>query len=150
MTVKFGTTSSPTNKINKAVSLGSDVSCTVKQPVSVTTPYFIVNSSNVNLTDNYARCETYGRYYYITNIEELPGGRRGVQCATDALMSFKSAIATIPLNVERGPSYSGYSGLIQDGNIATLAKMQTERKNFVGGNFSPAAGTGRHYVLITT
>lgn len=150
MTVQFGTTSSPTNKINKTTNLRTGVSCTVKEPVSIHTPYFIVKDTTVNLTDNYAKCTTYGRYYWIQSIDELPGGRRGVQCSSDPLMSFKDAIATIPLNIERGPSYSGYSGLIYDGNIATLAKMQTERKNFTGGSFSKATGTGRNFILITT
>lgn len=150
MNVQFGTTNSPTNKINKKTTLRAAVSCTVKDPVSIQTPYFIVKEGSVNLTDNYAKCETYGRYYWIQSIDELPGGRRGVQCSSDPLMSFSSLIASIPLNVERGPSYSRYSGLIYDGNIATLAKMQTERKNFKGGTFTKATGTGRNFILITT
>lgn len=150
MTVKFGTTSSPANKINKTTNLGDDISCTVKQPCSVQSPYFIVKSSSVNLTDNYAQCKEYSRYYFIVSIEELPGGRRGVQCATDALMSFKDQIATLPLNVERGPKYDQFSALITDGNIATLAKMQTQRKNFIGGTLAKATGTGRNFILITT
>ena len=105
MTFQFGTNSSANECLHKTVSLGSDISCIVKDPIDILSPYLIVKDTEVNLTDNYAKCSDTNRYYFI-EVEDLPGGRRGIQCTVDPLMSFAAGIDALEVNVER---YEGAS-----------------------------------------
>ena len=82
MTFQFGTNSSANETLHKTVSLGSDISCIVKDPIDILSPYLIVKDTEVKLTDNYAKCSDTNRYYFII-VEDLPGGRRGIQCTVD-------------------------------------------------------------------
>ena len=65
MTFQFGTNSSANETLHKTVSLGSDISCIVKDPIDILSPYLIVKDTEVNLTDNYAKCTDTNRYYFI-------------------------------------------------------------------------------------
>ena len=146
MTFQFGTNSSANECIHKKVSLGSDISCIVKDPIDVISPYLIVKDTEVNLTDNYAKSSDTGRYYYIV-VEDLPGGRRGIQCTVDPLMSFAAGIDALEVNVER---YEGATESdIYDSGVCLTARNEVVIESFSGCEFTKAANNNARTYILT-
>ena len=146
MTFQFGTNSSANECIHKTISLGSDISCIVKEPIDVLSPYLIVKDTEVNLTDNYAKCSDTNRYYFI-EVEDLPGGRRGIQCTVDPLMSFSPGIDALNVNVER---YEGASESdIYDSGVCLIARNEVVIEQFGGTNefVKASSNNDRTYIL---
>lgn len=146
MTFQFGTNSSANETIHKTVSLGSDISCIVKDPIDVMSPYLIVKDTEVNLTDNYAKCSDTNRYYFI-EVEDLPGGRRGIQCTVDPLMSFAAGIDALEVNVER---YEGATESdIYDSGVCLIARNEVVIEQFGGTNefVKASSNNDRTYIL---
>lgn len=146
MTFQFGTNSSANETLHKTVSLGSDISCIVKDPIDILSPYLIVKDTEVNLTDNYAKCTDTNRYYFI-EVEDLPGGRRGIQCTVDPLMSFSAGIDALEVNVER---YEGASESdIYDSGVCLTARNEVIIESFGGTNefVKASSNNDRTYIL---
>lgn len=146
MTFQFGTNSSANETLHKTVSLGSDISCIVKDPIDILSPYLIVKDTEVNLTDNYAKCTDTNRYYFI-EVEDLPGGRRGIQCTVDPLMSFAAGIDALEVNVER---YEGASESdIYDSGVCLTARNEVIIESFGGTNefVKASSNNDRTYIL---
>lgn len=146
MTFQFGTNSSANETLHKTVSLGSDISCIVKDPIDILSPYLIVKDTEVNLTDNYAKCSDTNRYYFII-VEDLPGGRRGIQCTVDPLMSFSAGIDALEVNVER---YEGASESdIYDSGVCLTARNEVVIESFGGTNefVKASSNNDRTYIL---
>ena len=146
MTFQFGTNSSANETLHKIVSLGSDISCIVKDPIDILSPYLIVKDTEVNLTDNYAKCTDTNRYYFI-EVEDLPGGRRGIQCTVDPLMSFAAGIDALEVNVER---YEGASESdIYDSGVCLTARNEVIIESFGGTNefVKASSNNDRTYIL---
>lgn len=149
VTVKFGTCTDAVNVLSKSPSFGnSSVSCIVKEPVSISSPYFIVDKDSVNLTDNFCQCSDFGRYYWIRSVVELPGNRRGVQCEVDPLYSFEADIKKLDVYVAR--SESAKQSYLYDTELPTEAQMYVDYRKFTGGDL-PAKSTSAssmRYLLI--
>lgn len=147
MTFQFGTNSSSNETLHKSISLGSEISCIVKDPIDVMSPYLMVKSSEVELTDNYALSSDTGRYYFIV-VEDLPGGRRGIQCTVDPLMSFAAGIDALEVNVER---YEGSSESdIYDSGVCLTARNEVVIEKFGGTNeFVKAANNNARTYILT-
>lgn len=146
MTFQFGTNSSANETIHKTISLGSDISCIVKDPIDILSPYLIVKDTEVKLTDNYAKSSDTGRYYFIV-VEDLPGGRRGVQCTVDPLMSFAAGIDALEVNIER---YEGSSESdIYDTGVCLTARNEVVIESFGGTNefVKASSNNDRTYIL---
>ena len=146
MTFQFGTNSSANECLHKTVSLGSDISCIVKDPIDILSPYLIVKDTEVNLTDNYAKCSDTNRYYFI-EVEDLPGGRRGIQCTVDPLMSFAAGIDALEVNVER---YEGASESdIYESGVCLTARNEVIIESFGGTNefVKASSNNDRTYIL---
>lgn len=146
MTFQFGTNSSANETLHKTISLGSDISCIVKDPIDILSPYLIVKDTEVNLTDNYAKCSDTNRYYFI-EVEDLPGGRRGIQCTVDPLMSFSAGIDALEVNVER---YEGASESdIYDSGVCLIARNEVIIESFGGTNefVKASSNNDRTYIL---
>lgn len=147
VSVQFGTCNSAVNVLNKKPNLRQAVSCTVKAPTLMESPYFIVSSSVINVTDNFCYCSDYNRYYWVTATEDLPGGRRGVQCAVDVLATYKDEIKALPLYVSRRANHA-YSNLY-DTAMPQLASHEVVIEHF-DGSLSIVGNSGntiRNYVL---
>lgn len=147
MTMQFGTNTSSNETLHKAINLGAEVSCIVKDPIDVITPYVVVKSTDINLTDNYAYCTEYDRFYFII-VNELPGGRCGVQCTVDPLMSFASGIDELEVNVER---YEGSEESdIYDSGVCQTARNEVIIEKFGGTNeFVKATNNNDRCYILT-
>lgn len=146
MTFQFGTNSSSNETLHKSISLGSEISCIVKDPIDILSPYLIVKDTEVNLTDNYALSSDTGRYYFIV-VEDLPGGRRGIQCTVDPLMSFSTGIDALEVNIER---YEGASESdIYDSGVCLTAKNEVIIESFGGTSefVKASSNNDRTYIL---
>lgn len=146
MTFQFGTNSSANECIHKSIDLGSEVTCIVKNAIDVISPYLIVKDTEVNLTDNYAYSSDTERYYFI-EVEDLPGGRRGIQCTVDPLMSFSSEIDARDVNVER---YEGASESdIYDTGVCLTARNEVIIEKFGGTSefVKASSNNDRCYIL---
>lgn len=146
MKIQFGTNTSANETLHKTISLGDAVECVVKDPIDVVTPYVIVKSTDISLSDNYAYCEEYDRFYFIV-INELPGGRCGVQCTVDPLMSFAAGIDNLEVNVER---YEGSSESdIFDNGVCQIARNEVVIETFGGTNefVKASSNNDRCYIL---
>ena len=146
MTFQFGTNSSANECIHKSIDLGSAVTCIVKDAIDVISPYLIVKDTEVDLTDNYAYSSDTERYYFI-EVEDLPGGRRGVQCTVDPLMSFASEIDAREVNVER---YEGATESdIYDSGVCLIARNEVVIESFSGCEFTKAANNNARTYILT-
>ena len=146
MTFQFGTNTSANEVLHKSIKLGAEISCTVKEPIDIMNPYVIVKSGDVALNDNYAYCSEYDRYYYII-VEDLPGGRRGVSCSVDPLMSFAADIDALEVNVER---YEGsQESDIYDSGVCLTARNEVVIEKFGGTSqfVKASSNNARCYIL---
>ena len=83
---------SDNNTINKElVQQGTDISGVWKENTSMLYPVVIIDKIDVT-NINYTYITDFGRYYYITDIKALTGGRVALYCAVDVLETWKSYI----------------------------------------------------------
>ena len=146
MTFQFGSNSSANECIHKTIDLGSAVTVIIKNAIDVMSPYLIVKDTEVELTDNYAYCSDTERYYFI-EVEDLPGGRRGVQCTVDPLMSFAAEIDARDVNIER---YEGANESdIYDSGVCLTARNEVIIEKFGGTNefVKASSNNDRCYIL---
>lgn len=150
VSVQFGTTDDMPNVINKTCTLGTAVTCELKDGTSVESPVFLVTSGAVSKTDTYAHCSDLGRYYYINDITLSPDGCY-VSCTCDPLKSFATQILAKQYNVVRGEhrDINSPSGMLVDQELNRLSQMDVQTIAASSGiAIVPAGNTSRRYVLI--
>lgn len=76
------------------------------EQLDVENPVFIVNYNASLLGCNYIYASEYGRYYYA-NVVTKPGNEAIIECVSDPLMSFKTAILNCDILVLRSESVGG-------------------------------------------
>ena len=73
-------------------------------PVDILSPSFIFNNDSTLYDYNYLYCATFKRYYYITGISILTGGRILIQCSVDVLQTYKDEILNCKATITRSES----------------------------------------------
>lgn len=147
VSAKFGTCSDAVNVLHKSPTVGAAVTCVVKDDINALAPYLIVDADSVSETDNWCEISDFGRKYWC-KVEDLPGNRRGVQCQVDALASFESGIASLPVYVARNENTK--QSYIYDTEIPTEAQMYVDYYK-LSGNELPAKATtssAMRYLLL--
>ena len=114
MQITIGRTSDDRWNLHKAFT-GSDVTAQLKQPCDVLNPVFIISYNSDYITCNYVHVPDFGRYYFINNINLLPGNRAEISCSVDVLMSWQSGIKSVKTLISRQEN-AGLS-TIPDSNI---------------------------------
>lgn len=94
MNVTFFTNSADTKVVDKGPYLVSDgtlvsASLAPTEGVTVENPTFIVDYNPLYIDYNYLFCDTFKRYYYITDKIVEPGKKIELICSVDPLMSFR-------------------------------------------------------------
>ena len=143
MDITLGTIADEKNKLNKTFSNQRTYSGTLKDQTSVIKPSLIIEAENLSLF-NYMYIASFGRYYFITDIESVRNNLWKITGKVDVLMSFKSGIETCPVilsNTEITANESYMSGDMWK----TLVKSKTDIISFPSGLNS----TGE-YILITS
>lgn len=109
MTITFGTTSDPKNKLNKTYKSSVSITGNLKDDTSVVNPIILVNASLATLSGcNYMYIASFGRYYYITDVVSKGANLVEVHGHCDVLKSFNSQIRACTGYVSRTNTGNSY------------------------------------------
>ena len=113
MTIKTYTNFSKRKNSTKQPTGGTDVSVVLKEPTSIVNPVF--KCSSVSDSVNYVYCESFGRYYFVSDIVHVTNDIIELHCSVDVLASAKSNIGSTSAFVER--STTAFNQWISDGEV---------------------------------
>lgn len=143
MNITLYKTSSERHRLSKVLTNGiSKNKCHILDGTSITDPVVVIGYDASLLSHSYAYISDFGRYYFITNIEVLPGQEMRLHLHVDVLMTYKDQIKACNARVTR--SQSNYDPMISDNLIINKVNTNiTQRK--IGSGFTRA---NQYYVLI--
>lgn len=101
MMIQLGTISEDKRTVFKSPVFAEQVECSVKEPCTITQPYFIIEYKADRLGYNYAYIPSWGRYYFIDNITVLKGCRMILNCTVDVLYTYRDSIKYLQCCVTR-------------------------------------------------
>ena len=134
MNIKLCSSVSEIVAINKVVSIIDDVSATIKGALSVENPVLILQyKSDIQSNVNYVYIPEYNRYYFVTDIINLTGGRYELHCKVDVLMSFKDNILNLSCIVDKQSSKDNANMYLDDGSFVVQSKEFVDTINFPRG-----------------
>jgi len=142
MQVQIYKTSSERHRLSKSLTNQINKTCHILDGTSITDPVIVIGYDASILQHTYAYITDFGRYYFITNMEVLPGQEIRLSLHVDVLMTYKDQIKTCNARVTR--SQSNYDPMISDNLIINKVNTNiTQRK--IGSGFTRA---NQYYVLI--
>lgn len=134
MNIKLCSSTSEIVAINKDISIIDDVSATIKGALSVENPVLILQyKSDIQSNVNYVYIPEYNRYYFVTDIINLTGGRYELHCKVDVLMSFKDNILNLSCIVDKQSSKDNANMYLDDGSFVVQSKEFVDTINFPNG-----------------
>lgn len=134
MNIKLCSSTSEIVAINKNISIIDDVSATIKGALSVENPVLILQyKSDIQSNVNYVYIPEYNRYYFVTDIINLTGGRYEIHCKVDVLMSFKNDILNLSCIVDKQSSKDNANMYLDDGSFVVQSKEFVDTINFPRG-----------------
>lgn len=142
MTIKFYKNYSENKVVSKNIEqVGSDVTGTFREDVSVTDPVFVIEDyTDFNpATVNYCYIADLGRYYYITDIRLINKSVYEIHCHVDVLKTYAAGIRSSSAIIARQQTQG--SLYYQDGVFKTKAYSKYDIIQF------PTGFTDYHYVL---
>lgn len=131
MNIQLCNTSSENNVIGKTISTIKSVEAVIKGDISYETPTFILQYTGNISTANYVRIPELNRYYFITDIVNLTGGRFEVSCKVDVLESFKTQIKRLSCVIDKQENDRLSNKYYDDGSFVVSSKefINTHRFN---------------------
>ena len=134
MNIKLCSSASEIVAINKDISIIDDVSATIKGALSVENPVLILQyKSDIQPNVNYVYIPEYNRYYFVTDIINLTGGRYEIHCKVDVLMSFKDYILNLSCIVDKQSSKDNANMYLDDGSFVVQSKEFVDTIDFPRG-----------------
>lgn len=134
MNIKLCSSTSEIVAINKNISIIDDVSATIKGALSVENPVLILQyKSDIQPNVNYVYIPEYNRYYFVTDIINLTGGRYEIHCKVDVLMSFKDYILNLSCIVDKQSSKDNANMYLDDGSFVVQSKEFVDTIDFPRG-----------------
>ena len=134
MNIKLWSSASEVVAVNKDISVIDDVSATIKGALSVENPVLILQyKSDIQSNVNYVYIPEYNRYYFVTDIINLTGGRYELHCKVDVLMSFKDNILNLSCIVDKQSSKDNANMYLDDGSFVVQSKEFVDTINFPNG-----------------
>ena len=98
---KHGATPKRIDKSTFLNDVGEISGVVLKENENELTPDFVLNTNSLVYNANYFFCSFTSRYYYITDMEMMTGGRIVLHSRVDVLMSFKNEILSSAAWVEK-------------------------------------------------
>lgn len=142
MTITLYNNSSEPNKISKHLTpVSAALSGSLRNESEMVNPVVLIEGNISSLQNaNYARIESFGRYYYITEMKSVRNNIVELHLHTDVLMSFNiSAVSGVVIEAENvGSDY------LQGRQFVRLVKSKTDILPFSGGLLDSG-----EYILIT-
>ena len=97
---KHGATPKRIDKSTFLNDVGEISGVVLKETENELTPDFILNTNSLVYNANYFFCDFTSRYYYITDMEMMTGGRIVIHSRVDVLMTFRNEIMSSSAWVE--------------------------------------------------
>lgn len=142
MIITLYNNSSEPNKISKHLTpINIALSGSLRNESEIVNPVVLIEGNISSLQNaNYARIESFGRYYYITEMKSVRSNIVELHLHTDVLMSFNiSAVSGVVVEAENiGSDY------LQGRQFVRLVKSKTDILPFSGGLLDSG-----EYILIT-
>lgn len=140
MTITLYTNNSEKNKVTKDLTELTELTGTLRDSCSITSPVIRVGDISEYLTAlNYAYIPEFGRYYFINEIKTLVNSIFEITMKCDVLMSFADEIKANQAIIARNEN--SYNLLLNDGIFKTQQNPRIEQFQF------PAGFTTLNYVL---
>lgn len=134
MNIKLCSSTSEIVAINKDITIIDDVLATIKGALSVENPVLILQyKSDIQSNVNYVYIPEYNRYYFVTDVINLTGGRYELHCKVDVLMSFKDYILNLSCIVDKQSSKDNANMYLDDGSFVVQSKEFVNTINFPRG-----------------
>lgn len=95
MTLTFYKQAATPNRVDKSSFLteqGTVGNVVLLDTRNIIEPVFILSTSPLVYNSNYVFCDFTQRYYYIENVDLMPGGRIGLRCRVDVLYTYRAEI----------------------------------------------------------
>ena len=145
MDVTLCNNASESNIINKTVTDIKQVSCVIKGNLSVINPVLLLAyGGDIDPAINYMKIPELDRCYFITDIIDLTGGRFEIRGKVDVLESFKNAILSLSVLLDKQQGVDDTNMYLDDGSYVVENKEFNTVINFPNG-FNDAG----EYILIT-
>ena len=145
MDVKLYNTNDEQNVIGKQKTLIDTASCVIKGNISYENPVLLLAyDGNVADSINYMEIPELNRFYFITDMLNLTGGRYEIHAKVDVLESFKAAIKALSVIVDKVNDQNTGNLFLDDGSFITENKEFSTVLNFPDG-FNDEG----EYILIT-
>lgn len=143
MNITLYKTSSERHRLSKVLTNSVAVNNVhILDGTSITDPVVVIGYDASLLSHSYAYISDFGRYYFITNIDVLPGQEMRLSLHVDVLTTYKDQIKACNARITR--SQSNYDPMISDNLIINKVNTNiTQRK--IGSGFTRA---NQYYVLI--
>ena len=130
------------NKINKNISAGIELSGTLRDKTNVINPDILIEIENPT-GYNYCHIPSFGRYYYIADMQSVRTGLWRIMLKVDVLMSFKAAIMGVPIILSNSENI-GADNYLSDNVWKSKVKKKTDIISFSGGLLDSG-----EFILIT-
>lgn len=150
MTVTFYTCSDAPNKVSKTFTSVGSAECRIYEECDMLSPALLLSYNPVYESANYFNC--FNRYFSITQLSLLPGGRCVVRGAVDVLASYSNAIMNLDVNVYRTEDPKKRDKMLIDNAFYSQVNTNNTCVNFrksdgQGGQAAPVFGGSVNYLL---
>ena len=151
-TVTFYKTSDDPKKVNKAITKIKATGYNLTRPCNVLNPVFTTSYDSDIAGANYCYITSpFNRYYFVTDINLIPGGKMEVICKVDPLMSWKGDDNTNGFLKSKGTIIRAEHPLhgtqLYDSKYPLAPKMELDVRTFSGTVFEVQDGVGAPYLL---
>lgn len=145
MDVKLYNTNDEQNVIGKQKTLIDTASCVIKGSISYENPVLLLAyDGNVADSINYMEIPELNRFYFITDMLNLTGGRYEIHAKVDVLESFKNTILGLTAIIDKQQGAGLINMYLDDGSY------MVENKEFNSViNFPSGFNASGEYILIT-
>lgn len=140
--IKAQTNNSEPITVDKELTDITTLTGTLREQTSIIDPVFVVEADITDLIEcNYLTVDSFGRSYFVNNIESISNGLVALSCHVDVLSSFKDAIRANKGIVRRAESSSAYNLMINDNSLVAYQDPYILTEPF------PAGFTGTSFIL---
>ena len=145
MDVKLYNTNDEQNVIGKQKTLIDTASCVIKGNISYENPVVLLAyDGDVADSINYMEIPELNRFYFITDMLNLTGGRYEIHAKVDVLESFKAAIKALTVIIDKTENDVIANKYLNDGSFVSMEKEIVTCKNFSTGFLDDG-----EFILIT-
>lgn len=146
MTITLYRTADADNVLHKTLMPVKNITGAIcKENISVTNPVFILAYDSNVITANYLYCAEFSRYYAITDITLMTGGRVQISAHVDVLQTYGATLAQLTALMTRAEEEPTE---IVDNFLPLKRNKITKVYEFSGGDFNIDTATATDYNFV--